>query len=156
MCGNLGFRSNLSRAIRGFQYLASTRLRYQSFDNCLEDKPIKFCQSLVKTRVETVKFTTLLIQFSILRIKNHLISLAIYKCYKLALCLYKLYNNNDFNPVEFVSLNFNQEITTHQTTFRIIKNNRTKVGLDSLTNRFYSINNTIPLEWCTCRLSHLN
>ena len=48
--------------------------------------------------------------------------------YKLALCLLKLYNSN-FNSVEFVSINFNQILTSCQTNFITIKNNRTKVGI---------------------------
>ena len=67
--------------------------------------------------------------------------------YKLALCLFKLYNNVDYNPIEFLSLNSNQVLTSCQTTFKILKNNRTKVGLNGLSNRFHSLNNTIPLEW---------
>ena len=66
--------------------------------------------------------------------------------YKLALCLHKLYNK-DFNVVEFCSLNFNQVFTSRQTKFITIKSNRTKVGLNSLSNRLHLINNMIPLEW---------
>ena len=45
MCGNSGTRANLSPAENhesggGFQYQASTRLRYQSFDNRLKDEPL--------------------------------------------------------------------------------------------------------------------
>ena len=45
MCGNSGTQAYLSRAENResgadvFQYRASTQLRYQSFDNCLEDEP---------------------------------------------------------------------------------------------------------------------
>ena len=64
---------------------------------------------------------------------------------KLALCLFKLYNT-DFNSVEFSLLNFNQVITSRQTTFRTIKINRTRIGLNLLTNRLYHINGDVPLE----------
>ena len=32
--------------------------------------------------------------------------------YKLALCLFKLYNNDDYNPIEFLSLNCDQVFTS--------------------------------------------
>ena len=50
--------------------------------------------------------------------------------YKLALSLFKLYNYN-FISIEFVELNFNQVFTSKQTTFKILKSNRTRIGLNS-------------------------
>ena len=66
--------------------------------------------------------------------------------YKLALCLCKLYNL-DYNSIEFSSLNFNQVFTGRQTKFKCIKDNRTKVGLNALSNRFHTLNDLIPLDW---------
>ena len=66
--------------------------------------------------------------------------------YKLALCLFKLYNT-EFNELEFVGLNFNQILTGRQTNFISLKNNNLKVGINSLSNRFYLLNNKIPLRW---------
>ena len=66
--------------------------------------------------------------------------------YKLALCLYKLYNV-EFNSIEFVSLNNNQILTSRQVKFITIKINTFKVGINSLANRLHSINNSIPLNW---------
>ena len=66
--------------------------------------------------------------------------------YKMALCLFKLYNQ-EYNSIEFLLLNFNQVLTTRQTTFKLIKNNRTRVGLNSLANRLYLLNGFIPLVW---------
>ena len=66
--------------------------------------------------------------------------------YKLAISLFKLYNMN-YNVIEFCSLNINQVITSRQTKFVTVKSNRTKVGLNSLSNRLHTINNLIPLEW---------
>ena len=66
--------------------------------------------------------------------------------YKLALSLFKIYNSN-YNSIEFIKLNFNQILTSRQTKFITTKNNRTKVGLNNLANRFYVLNNTIPLDW---------
>ena len=71
---------------------------------------------------------------------------------KLALCLYKLYNEN-LNPIEFTLLNFKQILTGRQTRFKIQKNNRYRVGLNALTNRLYYINDVIPLEWLNNSLS---
>ena len=66
--------------------------------------------------------------------------------YKLALCLLKLYNCN-FNLIEFSSLNFNQIFTSGQTTFKIVKSKRTRIGMNSLTNRLHYIDDIIPLQW---------
>ena len=66
--------------------------------------------------------------------------------YRLALSLYRLYNF-EFNSVEFAILNFNQVFTSRQTKFKTNKNNRTKVGLNSLANRLHTINDQIPLDW---------
>ena len=53
----------------------------------------------------------------------------------------------NYNVIEFCSLNINQVITSRQTKFVTVKSNRTKVGLNSLSNRLHTINNLIPLEW---------
>ena len=66
--------------------------------------------------------------------------------YILALCLFKLYNK-DFNPIEFTLLNFNQVLTGRQIPFITLKSNALRVGFNSLANRLYQINNTIPLSW---------
>ena len=66
--------------------------------------------------------------------------------YKLALCLYKLYNSN-FNSFEFVQLNLNQILTSRQTVFKTLKNNVFKIGMNSLTNRLTHINDMVPLSW---------
>ena len=72
--------------------------------------------------------------------------------YKLALSLFKLYNH-DFNQLEFVGLNFNQILTRHQTNFITLKDNNFKVGVNALSNRFYLLNNKIPLEWLNLSLN---
>ena len=66
--------------------------------------------------------------------------------YKLALCLYKLYNT-DFNTIEFINLNQNQILTSRQDSFKSLKNNIYKVGHNSLANRLHILNNKIPLKW---------
>ena len=72
--------------------------------------------------------------------------------YKLALCLYKLYNEN-LNSIEFTLLNVNQILTGRQTHFKIQKSNKYRVGLNALTNRLYYINDDIPLDWLNNSLS---
>ena len=67
--------------------------------------------------------------------------------YKLAICLYKLYNT-EFKPIEFYLLNYNQVVTSRQRNFFIIKSNNIRVGLNSISNRLHTINGIIiPLEW---------
>ena len=72
--------------------------------------------------------------------------------YKTALSLFKLYNN-DYNPLEFALLNFNQILTGRQTNFISIKSNVRKVGINCLANRLTVINNKIPLDWLNLSLN---
>ena len=69
--------------------------------------------------------------------------------YKAALQLHKLYNITRTNPsLDWISLNIDQILTTRQTVFQILKSNKTKVGLNILTNRFAQLlNGKIPLQW---------
>ena len=60
--------------------------------------------------------------------------------------LFKLYNS-DYNLLEFSLLNFNQVFTSRQMTFKTLKSNRTKIGLNSLANRLHHINYRVPFEW---------
>ena len=66
--------------------------------------------------------------------------------YKLAIQLFKLNNSKD-HPLEWISLNPNQILTSHQSKFLILKSNKRKVGLNVVTNRFSTLNSRIPLEW---------
>ena len=72
--------------------------------------------------------------------------------YKMALCLFKMYNEN-YNSIKFTQLNFNQVLTGRLTLFKTLKNNKYKVGLNLLSNRLYYINDEIPLEWLNNSLS---
>ena len=56
--------------------------------------------------------------------------------------IYKMHNS-----VEFAALNYNQILTSRQTKFIISKDNKTKVGINSLTNPLFYINGLVPLEW---------
>ena len=53
-----------------------------------------------------------------------------YLLYKHALCLFKLINCEPPHTYEWVALNFNQILTSRQTTFKIMRNNKKK--LDSM------------------------
>ena len=74
-----------------------------------------------------------------------------YLLYKHALTLHKLINNDNYTT-EWVALNFNQTLTSRQTHFNTLKNNRKRVGLNALANRLYILNNRIPLTWLNLSL----
>ena len=66
--------------------------------------------------------------------------------YKTAIQLYKLYNSNNTSK-DWIDLNFNQILTSRQTTFMILKTNKSKVGLNTIPNRISILNGQIPLMW---------
>ena len=73
-----------------------------------------------------------------------------YLLFNHALSLYKLFWSTESSS-DWVALNFNQVLTTRQTSFIrgpfiMAKNNRKKVGLNELANRMYILNNRIPLS----------
>ena len=49
--------------------------------------------------------------------------------------------------MEWCALNFNQILTSRQSKFKSKKANKLKVGLNALPNRFYVLNDKIPLNW---------
>ena len=66
--------------------------------------------------------------------------------YKTALQLLKLYNATD-SSINWICWNLDQILTSRQAAFRILKTNKTKVGLNTLSNRFALLNGQIPLQW---------
>ena len=54
--------------------------------------------------------------------------------YKSSIQLFKLYNSNEYT-LEWTEMNFNQILTSRQTTFSILKTNATKVGMNQFSNR---------------------
>lgn len=66
--------------------------------------------------------------------------------YKLALSLYKIFNNESPQN-EWLHLNFSQITTSRQINFMTSKSNNLKLGINSLTNRLHHLNGKIPLEW---------
>ena len=47
---------------------------------------------------------------------------------------------------EWVALNFNQILTSRQTTFKATKNHRKIIGLNAFDNRVFILNDRIPLN----------
>ena len=66
--------------------------------------------------------------------------------YKCALQLFKVYNTNDYT-FDWTVMNFNHIFTSRQTSFMLLKTNRTKVGLNLMANRFSILNGKIPFLW---------
>ena len=66
--------------------------------------------------------------------------------YKTAIQLHKVYNQTD-PSLDWINLHFDQILTSRQTEFLISKTNKTKVGLNILSNRFAILNGLIPLRW---------
>ena len=67
--------------------------------------------------------------------------------YKHALCVYKLFNSSTPHSLEWVALNLNSINTSRQTTFKVMRQNKKKVGLNALANRSFIVNDKIPLDW---------
>ena len=66
--------------------------------------------------------------------------------YKHALAFFLLYNHTNLS-LEWCALHFNQILTSRQTKFKSGKSNRLKVGQNALTNRFFILNDQIPIKW---------
>ena len=66
--------------------------------------------------------------------------------YKLSLSLYKTFNNACPYD-EWIFLNFDQICTSRQLMFMTKRANKSRVGMNCLTNRFFHLNNRIPLSW---------
>ena len=66
--------------------------------------------------------------------------------YKHAILLYKTYLFN-IPHLEWVSLNFNQILTSRQTKFEIHNSPNYRVGNNILSNRLSVINKQIDLDW---------
>ena len=66
--------------------------------------------------------------------------------YKLSLQLFKTFNQK-LPEQEWTKLNFNVITMSRQVNFKTVKTNRLKTGLNTLNNRFYALNDLIPLDW---------
>ena len=66
--------------------------------------------------------------------------------YQVALKLHKILEDFDVNcSFEHVTIISNIVSTTRQTTFEIIKDNRSKIGLNTTSNKLYHVNKQISL-----------
>ena len=72
--------------------------------------------------------------------------------YKHALMLHKIYNKNE-PPQDWMSLNFEQALTSRQTYFLAIGTPNFKIGNNILSIRLKVLNNKIPLEWLNLSLN---
>jgi hypothetical protein len=66
--------------------------------------------------------------------------------FKLLLLLFKTFNNNN-HQWEWTQLNFNMILISRQTKFITMKNNKSRIGLNILSNHYHCLNNQIPLDW---------
>ena len=94
----------------------------------------------------TIYYPDSMISFENIHKMNNRAMPEAFMTYKSAIQLFKLYNSDD-HTLEWVSLNVNQIFTTRQSNFIIMKTNRTKVGLNILSNRLHVLNGMIPLTW---------
>jgi hypothetical protein len=76
--------------------------------------------------------------------------------YQMALNLFKIVNNSD-HELSFESLTvFDQVICTRrQIKFQIQRNFTSKIGLNTITNKLYHLNNLIGLDLLNLTLDHL-
>ena len=75
--------------------------------------------------------------------------------YQLSLSLYKSINQMyDSCTTEHSSLLANIVCTSRQLNFEIIRNNRTKIGMNTLSNRFYHISKLISLNNLNLGFTH--
>ena len=66
--------------------------------------------------------------------------------YKHSIILFNLYNSQQ-PPRDWVSLNFNQVLTSRQTHFEITREQNYKIGANKISNRIAILNKQIPLAW---------
>ena len=66
--------------------------------------------------------------------------------YKLSLQLHKTFNHS-IPITEWNCLNENIILTSRQTKFKTRKKNRLRLGMNQMSNRFWIINDKIPLDW---------
>ena len=66
--------------------------------------------------------------------------------YKLALQLHKVFNTNVATS-DWTNINLNNIQTSRQTGFMTSRNNRLKLGMNIISNRFFYPNGKIELGW---------
>ena len=116
----------------------------QTLNNALKQKLLSFSAKAIKT---CAKYCTNDTSFRKLHEIFNRATPDKYSLYKHALCTFKLMNSTPPFTTEWVALNLNQILTSRQTTFKIHRANKRKVGMNALANRISCINGKIPLTW---------
>ena len=106
----------------------------------------KIMSSSAKAIKMCMKWCTNDVSFIRIHEMNQRATLEKYLMYKHALSLHKLMNNDNYTT-EWVALNFNQTLTSRQTNFFTLKNNRKRVGMNAFAKRVFILNGKIPLTW---------
>ena len=68
------------------------------------------------------------------------------KFYKLSLQLYKTFNHS-LPAIDWNLLQDNIIFTSRQTKFKTLKQNRLRLGMTLISNRYWLLNDKIPLDW---------
>ena len=71
--------------------------------------------------------------------------------YKLSLQLFKIFNYS-IPVTEWDLLNQNIIFTSRQTKFKTTKQNRLRLGMNTMSNRLWILNDKIPLDWLNLSL----
>ena len=71
--------------------------------------------------------------------------------YKLSLQLFKIFNYS-IPVTEWDLLNQNIIFTSRQTKFKTTKRNRLRLGMNTMSNRLWILNDKIPLDWLNLSL----
>jgi hypothetical protein len=71
--------------------------------------------------------------------------------YKMSLLLYRTFNN-EIPETDWLSLNFEQIITSRQSVFLTRKTNNYDDGLNISSNKFCVLNGKIALDWLPSKL----
>ena len=109
------------------------------------DKKLLLTASAKALKLAT-HFCDPMISYDNLHVTTNRATPSMYCDYKLSLLLYKTYNMQQPEE-EWIIINFTQTLMSRQVFFHVNKNNRLRIGLNSLCNRFHYLNNKIPLEW---------
>ena len=91
------------------------------------------------------------ISYDLLHTINERATPEMFMQYKHAIQLYKIFNLKE-PPLDWISLNFDQFVSRRQTKFKILQNQKYKIGNNILSNRLCVINGRIGLDWLNLSL----
>ena len=115
----------------------------QSLKQSIKQKIMSSSAGVLKA---CMKFNLRMISFERIHTMNNRATPEQILLYKHSLALFRLYNLNE-PTLEWCALNFNQVLTSRQAKFKSMKSNKLKVGLNALANRFFILNDQIPIIW---------